>query len=109
MDFSIEFYETASGRRVVEEELDALEDAIPALHALLLAGLSRLRQREYHRPPLCLPVGSALFELRVGRRDIARAIWFFQKGQRIVVVRVFVKKSQKTPRLERELALTRMS
>ncbi|MBI2939375.1 MAG: type II toxin-antitoxin system RelE/ParE family toxin, partial [Chloroflexi bacterium] len=40
---------------------------------------------------------------------IARAIWFFQKGQRIVVVRVFVKKSQKTPRLERELALTRMN
>ena len=42
-------------------------------------------------------------------RDIARAAWFFQAGQRIVVVRCFVKKSQKTPPAELELARKRMT
>jgi phage-related protein len=42
-------------------------------------------------------------------KDIARAAWFFQTGQRIVVVRCFVKKSQKTPQGELELAHKRMA
>jgi phage-related protein len=50
-----------------------------------------------------------LFELRVGHKDIARAAWFFQAGQRIVVVRCFVKKSQKTPPAELTLAHRRMA
>jgi phage-related protein len=50
-----------------------------------------------------------LFELRVGHKDIARAAWFFQAGQRIVGVRCFVKKSQKTPPAELTLAHRRMA
>ncbi len=57
---------------------------------------------------LTIPLGDGLFELRVGHKDIARALWFFQRGQRIVVVRCFIKKSQKTPVGELELARKRM-
>jgi phage-related protein len=42
-----------------------------------------------------------------GKDGIARAIYVTARGQRVVVVRVFVKKTQKTPRREIELALKR--
>lgn len=109
MEFTVELYETPDGRAVVEAELDAIESIAPVLYGLLVAGLSKLRRREYHRPPLCESLGGGLFELRVGRKDIARAAWFFQAGQRIVVVRCFVKKSPKTPPAELELAQRRMA
>ena len=43
-----------------------------------------------------------------GQRNIARAIYFATSGRRLVVVRLFVKKSQKTPRREIALAERRM-
>ncbi len=42
-----------------------------------------------------------------GRDGIARAAYVTAKGRRIVVVHVFGKKTQKTPRREIELALQR--
>jgi phage-related protein len=49
-----------------------------------------------------------LWEMRLrGRDGIARALYVTATGQRVVVVRVFVKKTQKTPRREIELALER--
>jgi phage-related protein len=109
VEFSIEFYEAPDGRPVVEEEMEAIERRTPVLHDLLLAGLSKLRRREYHQPPLCEALGSGLYELRVGRKDIARAAWFFGREQRIVIVRCFVKKTQKTPDSELTLARKRMA
>jgi phage-related protein len=49
-----------------------------------------------------------LWELRLtGRNGIARAPYVMAIGRRVVVVRAFVKKTQKTPRSEIELALQR--
>jgi phage-related protein len=49
-----------------------------------------------------------LWELRLtGRDGIARALYVTAIGRRVVVVRAFVKKTQKTPRTEIELALRR--
>ena len=49
-----------------------------------------------------------LWELRLtGRDGIARALYVTATGRRVVVVRAFVKKTQKTPRAEIELALGR--
>ena len=42
-----------------------------------------------------------------GRDGIARAVYVTARGQRVVVVRVFVKKTQKTSRREIEIALQR--
>jgi phage-related protein len=49
-----------------------------------------------------------LWELRLtGRDGIARALYITAIGRRVVVVRAFVKKTQKTQRAEIELALRR--
>jgi phage-related protein len=49
-----------------------------------------------------------LWEMRlIGRDGIARALYVTATGKRVVVVRVFVKKTQKTPRAEIDLALQR--
>jgi len=42
-----------------------------------------------------------------GRDGIARALYVTAVGRRVVVVRAFVKKTQKTPRSKVELALQR--
>jgi phage-related protein len=47
-----------------------------------------------------------LWELRLtGCDGIARVLYVTATGQRVVVLRAFVKKTQKTPRAEIELAL----
>jgi len=49
-----------------------------------------------------------LWEMRLkGRSGIARALYVTAVGRRVVIVRVFVKKTEKTSRREIELALTR--
>lgn len=107
-DFSIEFYENQNGVPVVEEELEEIDKRSPLLAALLIAGLKKLEHREYHKSPLCSKLGDGLFELRVGGTDIARAVWFFQHDKRIIVVRCFIKKTQKTPARDLQLAQKRM-
>lgn len=65
-------------------------------------GLERVRE------PCVKPVEGKLWEMRLrGRAGIARALYFARVGRRLVVVPVFVKKTQKTPRREIELALRR--
>jgi len=54
-------------------------------------------------------LGDKLWELRItGRDGIARALYVTETGQRLVIVRIFVKKTQKTPDKELNLAITRM-
>jgi len=42
-----------------------------------------------------------------GKDGISRALYVTATGKRVVVVRVFIKKTEKTPRREIELALER--
>ena len=42
-----------------------------------------------------------------GRDGVSRALYVAASGQRVVIVRVFVKKTQKPPRREIDLALDR--
>jgi phage-related protein len=49
-----------------------------------------------------------LWEMRMTGRDrIARAVYVTATGRRVIVVRVFGKKTERTPRREIELALRR--
>jgi phage-related protein len=49
-----------------------------------------------------------LWELRVtGRDGISRAIYLTASGERVVILRAFIKKTQKTPRREIEIARQR--
>jgi phage-related protein len=42
-----------------------------------------------------------------GRDEVARALYVTASGRRVVILRVFTKKAQKTPRREIELAARR--
>ena len=49
-----------------------------------------------------------LWEIRLkGKAGISRALYVTRIGQRVIVLRVFVKKTEKTPRREIELAMKR--
>lgn len=60
------------------------------------------------REPYVKHLEGALWEMRLkGRDGIARAAYVTATGRRVVVVHVFRKKTEKTPRREIELALRR--
>jgi len=87
---------------------------IEALPADMRARLSRLSQLIEKHDLQALPRGSVdhlegkLWEMRMkGRDGIARSLYVTATGKRVVVLRSFVKKTQKTPRREIELALDR--
>ena len=97
------------------ETLNAVVDAeVSALPADMRAQLARIsfmiqefgleRMREPHVKHLEGPI----WELRLrGRYGISRALYVTARGQRVVIVRAFAKKTQKTPRREIDLALSR--
>ena len=87
---------------------------ISALPADMQARFLRLAERiaqvglESLGEPHVKHLEGKLWELRLtGRDGIARALYVTATGRRVVVVRAFVKKTQKTPRAEIELALGR--
>lgn len=58
--------------------------------------------------PHVRPLGDKLWEMRMtGRDGIARAIYITKTGKKLVVLHVFVKKTQKTPQSALELARER--
>lgn len=59
--------------------------------------------------PHTRPLGDKLWEMRLqGRDGIGRVIYSALSGRRLVVLHVFVKKTQKTPRRSIEFALKRL-
>lgn len=108
MQFSVEFYETASGKCPVRDFLEDLRKSDPDDHASVVAGLAKLRDRQYHRAPLSKPIDDQLFELRhVGKLN-TRVLYFFMRGRRIVALHGIRNKAQKIPKPDRETALARM-
>ena len=89
--------------------VDAELNALPAdMRARFTRGSSHRKLVERVGPPHVKHLQGRLWEMRLrGRNGIARALYVTVTGQRVVVVRVFVKKTQKTPRREIELALER--
>jgi phage-related protein len=108
MDFTVEFYETEAGTCPVREFLDELKASDPGDFAAVLAGLAKLRNRQYHREPLSKAVGEGLFELRhVGKLN-TRVLWFFARNRRIVAVHAVRNKGQKLPAHDIRTALERI-
>ena len=105
MEFNVEFYETENGASPVRQFLDALKASDPDDFAAVLAGLAKLRNRQYHREPLSKALGDGLFELRhVGKLN-TRVLWFFVRNRRIVAVHGIRNKGLAIP--ARDLATAR--
>lgn len=60
------------------------------------------------REPDSKYLGDGLFEIRTMGTDIARGLWVYQTGEHIFLLRIFIKKSQKTPSGELNLAFHRL-
>lgn len=102
MKWSVEFLDEE-----VKAELEALPRDIVASF-LRIAQLIESEGLERVREPYVKHLEGRLWEMRMkGRDGIARAAYVTATGRRVVVVRVFPKKTQKTPRREIELALRR--
>lgn len=92
----------------MREFLDELKASDPGDHAVVLRGLAKLRNRQYHREPLSKALGGGLFELRhVGKLN-TRVLWFFMKGRRIVAAHGIRNKDQAIPARELDTARERM-
>ncbi len=91
-----------------------VDEEIEALPADMRARLSRIAALittvglENVREPHIKHIEGQLWELRIkGKDGISRAIYVTAKSKRLVIVRVFIKKTEKTPRSEIEIALQR--
>ena len=102
MDYQIHYFSEE-----VQGDILALPDTLAARYIVLT------RRMEALGPNLGEPhtkaFGHGLFELRLkGAEGIARVFYCTVVGKRIFMLHCFVKKSQKTPQTDLNLAITRM-
>jgi phage-related protein len=102
MDYTIEYYSDA-----VAEEILSLPDTLAARYVVLTRRIVAIG------PNLGAPhtdaFGDGLFELRLmGQEGIARVFFCALVGRRVMMLYSFVKKTQKTPPREIEVARKRM-
>ena len=94
--FTVEFYETESGQKPV---LDFMLSLDPKLRAKMGALMELLAEKGNElRMPYTEPIQG---------NNISRALFFFYAGQRIIITNGFIKKQQKTPAKEIQLAKAR--
>lgn len=91
----------------VQAELDALPSDMRA-RLVRIVNLIETYGLENVGQPHVKHLQQSLWEMRMkGRDGISRAIYVTASGKRVVIVRAFIKKSQKTPQREIKLALQR--
>ena len=97
--------ETLDG--TVDSEVEALPEDMRA-RLVRIAKLIEEKGLERVGEPHVKHLEGPLWEMRLkGRSGISRALYVTAVGWRVVIVRVFVKKTEKTPRREIALALSR--
>jgi len=93
--------------REVQAAVLGLPDKLAARYVFLTTRM--LAVGAHLGPPHTKALGNGLFELRLKSPDgIARAMYGALVDRRIVILHVFIKKSQKTPRRELLLAYSRL-
>lgn len=104
--FTLEFYTLENSKKPVEEFIMGLE---PKMQVKAIDSLEILQERgNTLREPYSKAVKGAegLFELRIKfSSDITRIFYFFYTGKKIIATNGFIKKTQKTPKAEIELAM----
>ena len=91
----------------VKAELDALPADTRASFERIVQLVQAVGIERVHEPYI-KHIEGRIWEMRLrGREGIARALYVTATGRRVVILRVFVKKTQKTPRREIEFARQR--
>mgnify|MGYP000515951058 CR=1 FL=1 len=95
----------------LDNRVDAELDALPEDQRSKFTWIGELIQSrglEKVHEPYVKHVQGPLWEIRLkGRDGISRAIYVVAKPRKVIVVRIFAKKTRKTPRKEIRLALKR--
>ena len=102
MDYTIIFYSAAVQNDILELPTTLLARYLSLTDRMIGAGANL-------GEPHTQAMGDGLFELRLkGAEGIARVFYCTLVGRRIVMLHSFIKKSQKTPAKELNIAQTRM-
>jgi phage-related protein len=102
MDYTIAYYSES-----VQEQILDLPDTLAARYIVLTRRMVAIGPNLGE--PHTKAFGDGLFELRLkGAEGIARVFFCTQIGKRIVVLHSFIKKSDRTPRRELDVALIRL-
>lgn len=102
MDYAIGYYSAA-----VQEQIVELPDTLAARYIVLTRRMMALGPNLGE--PHTKAFGDGLFELRLkGAEGIARVFFCPLVGRRIVMLHCFIKKSERTPLREREIAYSRL-
>ena len=105
-NFTVDFYKDPDGSKplglfIRQLDLKMKAKVVANLHLLEEYGI-------YAREPLSKELEDGIFELRsIVGSNIVRILYFFDKCRIIIATSGFVKKKQKTPRSEIELAKKR--
>jgi phage-related protein len=102
MDFEIRYYSESVQVQILE-----LPDTLAARYIVLTRRMMAIGPNLGE--PHTKAMGGGLFELRLkGAEGIARVFYCTLIGKRIVMLHSFVKKSQRTPKQELEVAQSRL-
>ena len=104
--FEVIAYETEVGDNPVEKFLDKLD---PKMRAKIFGMLVILQEKGNRlREPYSKHIEDGIFELRCKfGSDITRVLYFFYYEGKIILTNGFVKKTQKTPKEEIQIAKDR--
>jgi phage-related protein len=105
--FQVIFYETEAGNEVVLDFMRSLPDADKKRFG---EDLMVLQIGYPLGMPLCRPLGKGLVELRSSlpsKREARMILYFDSDAQALVGLHVFIKKTQKTPKADLDIARDR--
>ncbi len=101
--FSIEYYIKDDGSCPVQDFINSLDKKMRA--KLLRLQLLLEQNGNTLTEPYSKHLEEGIFELRAQQgNNIARALYFFMVGQKIIITNGFIKKTQRTPKKELKLA-----
>ncbi len=106
-EWIIEYYVEDNGRVPVREFLQSVDKET---YARFLWSLEQVRVRNVMaREPLVRHIEGKIWEIREeSRTNIYRILYFFFSGKRIVLLHGFMKKTQKLPGKELDIAMKRL-
>lgn len=104
--FDVEYFKEDDGSYPVEDFILSLDIK---MRAKVFRTLELLEYKgNYLREPFSKHLSDGIFELRVKQSsNIVRVLYFFVVGKRIILTNGFVKKTQKTPQVEIDIAKKR--
>ena len=105
-DFKVIAYEKENGEVPIEEFLDSIN---PQMRAKIFGLLGILQEKgNMLREPYSKHLEDGIFELRCKfGSNITRVLYFFYYERRIILTNGFIKKTQKTPKEEIQIAKDR--